>query len=138
MANQTMPSGAPELRFDGSMIFLVNSEITTEEAEGFLAAKGLEEWFVAGEDAGDVYVARELGVFAEILAEDLSRFGDDWFMSKGPGREDDQLAEVCERCGSEIPAEGEPAMAYGAVWCSACADDPEAYDSPADYERERN
>jgi hypothetical protein len=45
--------------------------------------------------------------------------------------------DVCERCRSEIPAGEERHLIYGAVWCSACADDPDQYDDPADYDEHR-
>jgi len=74
----------PEPRFDGTMLFAACDKMTAEEAERFLAEKGLEKWFVAGEDERGVHLARELMVSVEELYAELNALGDEWVTSKGP------------------------------------------------------
>lgn len=45
--------------------------------------------------------------------------------------------EICERNGCEIKPGEERHLIYGAVWCAACADDPDQYDEPGDYKEQR-
>ena len=46
--------------------------------------------------------------------------------------------ETCERNGCDIPPGAERHLIYGAVWCAACADDPDQYDDPDDIYRQRD
>lgn len=54
-------------------------------------------------------------------------------------REQDEQPEpdTCEKCRGDIKHGEERHLIYGAVWCAACADDPDQYDRPEDYAEQR-
>lgn len=45
--------------------------------------------------------------------------------------------ETCEKCHGEISEDDERHLIYGALWCAACADDPDQYDEPGDFLEQR-
>jgi hypothetical protein len=81
-AVETSPAGRVPRR-DGTTLFATRPGVSASECKQTLEQLRLEHWYVV-ENADGAWIARDLGVALDVIAEELGRLGDEWRTDKGP------------------------------------------------------